>query len=136
MPLKPLPPPQAPIAGGLVPTQPYVEYLQSLDKMLRSPPLPNVQTANYVLALQDAGGVVETNEAGANTVTVPLNNSVPFPIGTRVQINQIGAGATTLVAAAGVTIRNRLGLVSDGQYSVIHLYKRGADEWVASGDLS
>ena len=137
MPLKPLPPPQAPIAGGLVPTQPPISrYFQSLDKMLRSPLLPNVQTANYVLALQDAGGVVETNEAGANTVTVPLNNAVPFPIGTRVQINQIGAGVTTLVATAGVTIRSRLGLVSDGQYSVIHLYKRGADEWVASGDLS
>ena len=138
MPLKPLPPPQQPIAAGLPPTQPYAEYLQSLDRTVRgilaSP--PNTQTANYVLALNDAAGVVETNEAGANTVTVPLNNAVPFPIGTRIQINQIGAGATTLVAAAGVALRHRLSLVSLGQYAVIHLYKRGADEWVASGDLT
>lgn len=136
--LKPLPPPQLPIAGGLSPTQIYAEYLQSLDRTVRGilAVPPNTQTANYVLALTDAAGVVETNEAGPNTVTVPLNNTVPFPVGTKIQINQIGAGATTLVAAVGVTLRNRLGLVSAGQYAVFYLYKRGTDEWVASGDLT
>jgi hypothetical protein len=138
MPLKPLPPPQQPIAAGIPPTQPYAEYFQALDKTVRgilaSP--PNTQTVNYVLALQDADGVVETNQAGANTVTVPLNNAVPFQIGTRIQVRQMGAGATTLVAAVGVTIRNRLGLVSGGQYAVFYLDKRATDEWVASGDLT
>jgi len=102
--------------------------------MLASP--PNVQAASYVLALSDGFGIVETNVAGANNLTVPLNGAIPFLIGTRITVAQIGAGTTTLVAAAGVTIRSRLGLVSAGQYAVFYLYKRGTDEWVASGDLT
>jgi hypothetical protein len=134
--LKPLPIPQEPIAAGLLPTQRYVEYFQSLDKLLRAPAPPNTQTTPYILQPIDAGGIVETNEAGANNLTVPLNNVVPFPIGTRIMAVQIGAGLTTIVAAAGVTIRARLGLISGGQYAVFYLYKRATDEWVASGDLT
>lgn len=136
-PLRPLPPPQFPIAGGQTPSREYALYFQSLDDTVRailSSP-PNVQTASYVLAQTDTFGIVEMNVAGANNLTVPLNNSVPLPIGTRVEVVQIGAGTTTLVAAVGVTIRSRPGLVSAGQYAVMALYKRGTDEWVASGDL-
>lgn len=137
-PLKPLPPPQFPIAGSLTPSREFELYLQSLDQTVRgimaSP--PNVQTASYVLALTDSFGVVEMNVAGANNLTVPLNNSVPFPIGTKITIIQKGAGTTTLVAAAGVTIDSRLGLVSGGVFAVFYLYKDGTDNWVAGGDIS
>lgn len=34
--LKPLPLPQQPIAGNAPPTQPYAEYLLSVDRMLRT----------------------------------------------------------------------------------------------------
>lgn len=138
MTLKPLPPPQAPIAAGLPPTQPYAEYLQSVDRTIRGilATPPNAQIASYVLAATDANGIVEMNVAGANNLTVPLNNTVPLSIGTRITVVQIGAGTTTIVAALGVTIRNRSGLVSAGQYAVFYLYKRDVNEWVASGDLT
>lgn len=134
---KPLPPPQLPIAGQFAPNQPYAEWFFALDKCVRAmlAPLPNVQTANYILSLDDAFGTVEMNLAGANTLTVPLNNAVPFPIGTRIVVTQAGAGATTITPAVGVTVRSRPGLVTNGQWAVAQLYKRGADEWVASGDL-
>ena len=135
MTLKPLPPPQQPIAATIPPTQQYVEYLQSLDKMLRNPPVPNIQTGPWTLALSDAGGIVEMNAAGANALTVPLNSAIPFAIGTRIKIIQHGAGATTITATAGVTIRNRSGLQLAGQYAVAYLDKIGTDEWIASGDL-
>lgn len=135
MQLKPLPPLPQPIAADIPPTQRYAEYFQSLDKLLRNPPVPNTQTATYILALNDAGGIVEMNVGSGNNLTIPLNSAIPFAIGTRIVVAQIGAGATTINGTAGVTIRNRSGLQLGGQYAVAYLYKRGTDEWVASGDL-
>lgn len=96
----------------------------------------NTRTANYTLALTDQNKVVEMNVATANSVTVPANASVAFPVGTVIEITQLGAGQTTIVAASGVTIRSKYGLVLSGQYSSITLRKRAADEWVLSGDLA
>lgn len=97
----------------------------------------NTLTASYSLLLADAGEIIEMNVASANTLTVPLNSSQAFPIGTSIDIIQYGAGQTTIVATGGVTIRsngNKLKLT--GQYSAATLYKRGTDEWVVMGDLS
>lgn len=138
MALFPLPPATVPIAATLLPVQQWYQYLQSLDMNVRALQgrSPNTQTGNYTLALMDAGGVVETNAAGSNNVTVPLNSAIPFAIGSKIEIRQLGAGATTIVATAGVTIRNRLGLVLGGQNAVAFIEKRGTDDWVAYGDLA
>ena len=96
----------------------------------------NTQTSSYTLVLGDAGKVVEVNNASANTLTVPPNSSVAFPIGTYVNFAQIGAGQTTVTAGVGVTLRNRAGLKTFAQYSIGVLYKRGTDEWVVGGDMT
>lgn len=97
----------------------------------------NTQTASYVLGLGDAGQTVEMNVAGANTLTIPPNSSVAFPLKTYVNIAQIGAGQTTLTAGAGVTLRAyNAGLKLSGQYAIGTLYKRAADEWVCGGNLT
>lgn len=88
----------------------------------------NTQTTNYTLALFDQDGRVEMNLAGANTLTVPTNATVAFPIGTEVRIVQIGAGATTISGAGGVTVDNA-GVVG-GQWKSVMLYKRATNEWV------
>ena len=52
----------------------------------------NTQTASYTLVLSDGiNTAVEMNVAGANTLTVPPNASVAFPIGTFIEICQVGA---------------------------------------------
>lgn len=97
----------------------------------------NTQTgAAYTLAASDAGQVVETNNAAANTVTIAANATTPIPVNSRVDIVQYGAGQTTIVAASGVTIRNKYGLKLSGQYAAVSLYKRATDEWVAFGDTT
>lgn len=116
--------------GASVPTWQSLSVAQSILAF-------NTQTANYTLVLNDAGRLVETNSASANSVTVPLNSSVAFTIGSEILITQYGAGQTTIVATAGVTIRsvlNRLKLTN--QYSTASLIKRGTDEWYLIGDLS
>lgn len=95
------------------------------------------QTANYTLVLADAGKAVEQNVGSANTVTVPPNSSVAFPIGTVIGVEQVGAGTTTVVAGAGVTVQSRGGLLAlAGQYAVVSLRKVGTDVWRLAGDVS
>lgn len=97
----------------------------------------NTQTASYPLVLADAGKVVEMNVGTANNLTVPLNSSQPFPIGTTIDVVQYGTGQTTIVATGGVTLRSSGGkLKLTGQYSAATLYKRDTDEWVVMGDLT
>lgn len=97
----------------------------------------NTQTGtSYTLVLTDANGIVEMNNAAANTCTVPPNSSVAFPVGTEIDVVQIGAGATTIAAGAGVTILSGLSggsLVVPGQYSGVTLYQRVANTWVLQG---
>lgn len=89
----------------------------------------------YTLVLADGGTVVETTNAAAVTVTVPLNSSVAFPIGTTIMIRQFGAGQVT-VAGTGVTLRARDGAKKTaGQYAALVLEKRGVDDWYVSGDV-
>ena len=52
------------------------------------------KTASYTAAITDAGKTVTMDVASANTVTIPTNASVAFPIGSRFDIVQIGAGQT------------------------------------------
>lgn len=90
----------------------------------------NRQTSDYTLVLTDADKkCVETNQAIANTVTVPLNSSVAFPIGTTIEVSQYGAGLTSIVATGGVTIRTLTNLNLPGQYGAVGLEKVGTDEW-------
>jgi hypothetical protein len=96
----------------------------------------NRQTASYTLALTDQNDIVEMNVASANNLTVPLNATVAFPIGTEIAITQYGAGKTTIVATGGVTLRSAGGLLSIGaQYAMVTLLKVGTNEWYVVGNL-
>lgn len=96
----------------------------------------SAKTANYTLALADAGTVVEMNLAAANSLTVPTNAAVAFPVNSVVGVMQAGAGQTTVVGASGVTIRTAGTLTLRAQWSQVSLRKRAADEWVLSGDTN
>jgi hypothetical protein len=88
------------------------------------------------LVLADASDLVEINSASANNLTIPLNSSVAFPIGTQINVLQTGAGQTTITATGGVTVNATPGLKLRAQWSGCTLVKRATDTWVALGDLS
>lgn len=98
----------------------------------------NTRTTYYTLALSDAGKVIEMNVTVANDLTIPLNSSVAFPIGTIIEVTQIGVGVTTIQpVSGGVTIRSVSGLRTlAGQYASVSLRKRATDEWMLVGDLA
>lgn len=97
-------------------------------------PLPiAAQTASYTLVLADANSYIRMNVASANNLTVPPNSSVAFPTGTEITIFQKGAGKTTVVAGAGVTINTPNTLAIAVQYGAVTLKKVGTDEWDLMG---
>jgi predicted secreted acid phosphatase len=96
----------------------------------------NAQTASYTLVAADRGKLVEMNVASANTLTVPLNSTVPFPIGTQIDLLQVGAGKTTIAGAAGVTVNATPGLAIRAQWGGATLIKRAENTWVLIGDLT
>ena len=96
----------------------------------------NAQTGTaYTLVLADAGALVTMSNAAANTLTVPPNSAVAFPVGTRVDIGQDGAGQTTVAAGSGVTIRTPETLKLRKQWGKATLIKRAADTWDLEGNL-
>ena len=96
----------------------------------------NLQTGTaYQVASADVNSIVSMNNAAANTVTIPTNSTDPIPVGATITIHQDGAGATTIRAASGVTLRG----VSAGacqmlaRYGAATIYKRSANAWIVLG---
>ena len=104
----------------------------------------NAQTGTtYTFVLADADNkLVTASNASAQTYSIPTNASVAFPIGTQLNIIQIGAGQVTVSAATPATTT----IVSTGataaspkcraQYSAMTLIKRDTDSWYAVGDIA
>jgi hypothetical protein len=97
----------------------------------------NTQLTPYTLVLADGSKAVEVNSASAINVTVPPNSSVAFPIGTVIEITQIGSGKVTVAAGAGVTINSAVpSMATRAQWSSVALRKRGTDTWLLTGDMA
>ena len=87
----------------------------------------NTQTGSYTTVLTDAGKVITMSNASANTVTIPANSSVAYVIGTRINILNLGVGACTPTAGAGVTINGTItALATNSSAAVI---KTATNTW-------
>lgn len=97
----------------------------------------NAQTGTaYTLAITDRDSIVEMDNASANTLTVPPNSSVAFPIGTQILMVQKGVGQCTITAGSGVTIYSEDSKVKTvGQYALATLIKCASDTWYLGGNL-
>ena len=93
------------------------------------------ETASHTLDLTNKSSLIYINVASANVVTVPLNATEAFKVGTVIGVNQKGAGVTTITGATGVTING----VSAGsgaianQYDTAVLIYEGSDAWTLNG---
>ena len=104
----------------------------------------NAQTGTtYTFVLADADNkLVTASNAYAQTYSIPTNASVAFPIGTQLNIIQIGAGQVTVSAATpGTTTVVSTGATAASpkcraHYSAMTLIKRDTDSWYAVGDIA
>ena len=95
-------------------------------------------SSNYTIQLTDLGKLVELNEASACTLTIPTNASVPFAVGDRIDVLQVGAGQVTITPVSGTVTINGYdgGLKLNGQWAAATLIKRATNTWVAVGNLT
>ena len=100
--------------------------------------LQNQQTGTtYTLVLADASNkLVELSNTSAITVTVPLNSSVAYPVGSQIMLLQTNSGQVTVAGAGGVTVNSNPGLKLRAQWSSATLIKRAENTWVLVGDTT
>lgn len=96
----------------------------------------------YTTVLNDNGQVVTMNNASANTLSIPTNASVAYPIGTQINVLQIGAGQTTIQAVtSGTTTILSTGATAAApkiraRYGMATCIKAATDTWYVVGDIS
>jgi hypothetical protein len=104
----------------------------------------NAQTGTtYTFVLADnKNKLVTGNNASATTFSIPTNASVAFPVGTVINVVQIGAGQITINAVtSGTTTIASTGATSTApklraQYSAAACIKVATDTWYVIGDLA
>jgi hypothetical protein len=103
----------------------------------------NAQTGTtYTFVLADKDKLVTASNASAQTYSIPTNASVAYPIGTQINIIQIGAGQVTINAVtSGTTTVSSTGATSAApklraQFSSATCIKAATDLWYVVGDIS
>lgn len=93
------------------------------------------KTGAYTVASGDESDLIQLN--GTFTVSVPTDATFNFPIGTQINLLNIGTGVITIAAVTpGTTTVNATpGLKLRTQWSTATLIKRAANAWVLTGDL-
>jgi len=95
------------------------------------------KSASYTLSsLTERDDLIEVDSSSATTITIPTNSAVAFPVGTSIDVLQIGTGQVTIAGDSGVTVNGTPGLKLRAQWSSATLFKRATDTWVVLGDLT
>ena len=126
------------LLGSLDLSQGKVIFSDGLQAKQSLPSLTNIQVKyfNYVLSsLDDRDSIIEMNNLANNTVTIPLDSSTNFPIGTTIGIVQTNSGQTTILPQTGVTLNYDPGNSLRQQWSSATLLKRAPNTWLLYGDL-
>lgn len=120
-------------AAGNIGPDDEQDFIATMNDLTSSKIVPNTQSASYTFGLVDIARFTLMNVAGANNLTIPPNSTVPFPVGQILPFAQIGAGATTIVAGAGVTVHQPTGLTLVlSQYFSGFAYQYAANTWLLS----
>ena len=98
----------------------------------------NAQTVTtYNLVLTDAHKTVTLTNGSAIDARIPLNSGTAFPIGTRIELIQGGAGQVTVAPTSGVTVNSSGGKTKlAAQYAQATILKVATDTWYLFGDIT
>ena len=117
------------------------------NKTLTSPLINlgiNANTATtYTFVLADNGKLVTSNNASAQTLSIPTNASVAYPVGTQINvawitgagqptINAVTSGTTTVLSTGATSTAPKLRVVN----SVASCIKIATDTWLVTGDIA
>jgi hypothetical protein len=105
------------------------------DAGVIAPQTIKAETTNYGLVLADAEKWIDVS--GTITITVPLNATQAFAVGTHIDFWNSGSGTISFVATGGVTIQSESAFLDMAtQYTGATLVKTSTDTWALLGKLS
>jgi hypothetical protein len=111
----------------------FSDGTQSKEGVVSRTPIIS-KSANYTLSsLSERDSLIEVSAAA--TITIPTDSTLNYPIGTSLDVLNIGTGAVAIAGAVGVTVNATPGLNLRTQWSSVTLFKRAANTWVIYGDL-
>lgn len=99
----------------------------------------NTQTSSYQLVLADANNIVAMQVTGAGTLTIPANASVAFPVGTIVDVLNIGTANLTIAITTDTLNLGSGGALVSGSITLpvgatVSLLKVASTTWLATGN--
>ena len=104
---------------------------------LKDSTLNSVTVTTYNLVLTDAHKTVILTNGSAIDARIPLNSGTAFPIGTRIELLQGGAGQVTVAPTSGVTLNSSGGKDKlAAQYSQATILKTDTNTWYLFGDIT
>lgn len=108
-----------------------------LDPVLIAPVRVESSTM-YTLVLSDIGSWLRLDDPTGATVLVPGENTVDFPIGCEIRIEQYSTGPVVIdpISSFPVIISAGSLFTTNGQGAIATLVKVGSDEWVLYGNLT
>ena len=100
-------------------------------------------STTYTFVLADNGKLVTSNNASAQTLSIPTNASVAYPVGTQINvawitgagqptINAVTSGTTTVLSTGATSTAPKLRVVN----SVASCVKIATDTWLVTGDVA
>jgi hypothetical protein len=122
------------------------------NKTLTSPTLNDPKTnltinantaTTYTFVLADNGKLLTSNNASGQTLSIPTNASVAYPVGAQINvawitgagqptISAVTPGTTTIISTAATSTAPKLRVVN----SVATCIKIATDTWLVTGDIS
>ncbi len=129
------------IGGSTVNNDPLVTYFQGsvlIDKQYNTDTIVEVSGTSKTFGLSDINTIQNCINGSSVSLTVPLNSSVAFPIGTSIQVIQSGLGQVLTFATGGVTLQSEVGANPKiaVQYARLVFTKIATDTWNVAGRLT
>jgi len=93
----------------------------------------NNQTSSYTIQLTDNNKIVILESSISLNITIPNDSNVNFPVGSNLEIVNIGSGSAQILGQSGVTLRgaNRVfETISFRRNQAKAIYKRSSNDWV------
>ena len=105
---------------------------------LKNSVIKSATASTYNFILTDSHKTVMLIDGSSVAARIPLNSAVAFPIGTRIEIIQEGAGQITVQGTtAGVTLNSSGGKTKlAAQYAQATILKTATDTWYLFGDIT
>jgi hypothetical protein len=93
--------------------------------------------SNYTIAKTDAGKTLNVDSSSDILISIPLNSSVPFIKGQKIDVVRNGSGNVTFAAVNGVTLNSKFSNKKiSAQFSGATLVKIDTNTWLLIGDLT